>query len=368
MKPVSVIDKLIKGIVLFVYDFVIMTSYGLAIPFVRNRYRFWRALISEEQYLSPLTYLVFWVLLTVAMTLRSGTDLVSNAAGFEAKRSSPDVIKTIALALTISVLADVFSRIGLRLRRSGRRLQFYDGLMRIAVANLFVGACAIMVLFYYVRPLQGRAAALGPIYYLGVFCLIPSNLSFYIGLLNYIPNPLLILFSASLGIIFVKAMVIRERKTKWIIGSLFAIAVPILLFNLAAPAFRWVYLFVDTVSESSRTRLYSTFTECTLQGDQIHVTGYLRVEGAKTVIVRPRDFAIYDSTEGPGANKPNLIAKILSGTENHIIVSESRYTPLDLTAAYGPENANIGQGKFDCYLFLLEGSVGGELPILPSPD
>jgi hypothetical protein len=344
MEPISFIDNLIKGVVLVAYDFVTMTCYAAAIPFVRKTRRFWPTLVSEQKYLSPLTYLVFWTLLTAALALRSGTDLAANAVGIDKEKgSTPDILKTIVVALAFSILADIVSRACLWFLANKPRRRLYDGLMRIAVANVFVAACALMVFAPAVRPLRGIEDALGPILYLSSI-LFPGSIF-------WLPNPVLILLSGSLGIVFVKAMAIRDWRMKWIAGTLFTIAVPTLLLNLAFPMFRWTYEIVDVLAEGSRVKIYASAITCHLTSDQIRISGYLRSSGTKVTLLNSENLAIYDGFP----RTENYVATI-EPSKDPIIISESTYTLIDLEAKYDRQKAKVllEQGEFDCALSLLK--------------
>jgi hypothetical protein len=354
MEPVSFLDKLVKGVVLTAYDFVTLTCYGAVIPFVRNTRRFWLKLVSEQKYLSPLTYLVFWVLLTAAIALRSALDLASKAAGFEkGAAATPDVVKTIVVALGITILADVASRLGFWFRCRGTRAHLYNGLMRIAVANVFIAACALMILPRIV-PLRGFESDLGPFAYLAAVSFSTHG--------PWLPNPILILLSASLGIIFVKAMSIWERKAKWIAGILFTIALPTLLLNMSWPMFRWSYEIVDMLSGGPQITTFPNLLNCRLTDDQISINGYLSITGAKATVLNPMSLAVMS---GPSTTeKPEYIAAAAVEPGHNIVLSESTYTAIEFTTKYDRSKTSVTlpQGKFDCALALREG-VGVAVPL-----
>ena len=334
MEPISFLDGLVKGIVLIAYDFVKMTCYGIAIPFVRKKRRFWSALLSEQKYLSPLTYLVFWVLLTAAIGIRSGVAIASRVAGFEKDKTSIPVIGTIVFALAISIFADLVCRSPLFLFGSaGPRRRLYEGLIRIAVANLFVAACVVMVFTPLFIPSRSFWDDIfGPSRFLG---------SSVFGVA--IPHPLLILLSAPLAIILVKAIAvqnrgakwIQNRGAKWIIGSLFALAVPMLLLSGVYPIGKLVYLTIDVLGESSRIRLYPADVSCKLVSNQIHVTGYLRVEGAKAAVLKPDNFIVVYRNQG----KNYQISLKAPANQSDIILSETTFTRISLDFEYDRENA-----------------------------
>jgi len=353
MEPVSFLDNLVKGVILTAYDFVTLTCYGAAIPFVRNTRRFWLKLVSEQKYLSPLTYLVFWVLLTAAIALRSALDLASKATGFDKGAATPDVVKTIVVALGITILADVASRLAFLFRCRGVRARLYNGLMRIAVANVFIAACALMILPRIV-PLRGFEADLGPFAYLSAASFSTHG--------PWLPNPILILLSASLGIIFVKAMSIREKKRKWIAGILFTIALPTLLLNMSWPMFRWSYEIVDMLSGGPQITIFPNLLTCRLTDDQIRITGYLSITGAKATVLNPMSLAVMS---GPSTTeKPEYVAAAAVEPGHNIVLSESTYTAIDLTTKYDRSKTSVTlpQGKFDCALALREG-VGVAVPL-----
>jgi hypothetical protein len=353
MEPVSFLDNLVKGVILTAYDFVTLTCYGAAIPFVRNTRRFWPKVVSEQKYLSPLTYLVFWVLLTAAIALRSGLDLASKAAGFDKGAAAPDVVKTIVVALGITILADIASRLAFLFRCRGVRARLYNGLMRIAVANVFIAACALMILPRMV-PLRGFESDLGPFADLAAVSFSTHG--------PWLPNPILILLSASLGVIFVKATSIKDKKAKWIAGVLFTIALPTLLLNMSWPMFRWSYQIVDKLSGGPQITIFPNLLICRLTDDQISITGYLSITGAKATVLNPMSLAVM--SESSTTQKLEFVAAMKAEPGHNIVLSESTYTPVNLTAKYDRSQTKkeLEQGQFECALALREG-VASAVPL-----
>ena len=344
MEPVAFIDGLVKGVVLIAYDFARMTCLGVCIPFVRNTRRFWPALLSEQKYLSPLTYLVFWVLLTAALALRSGVELASNVAGFE-KSVVPSVTTTIVLALAFSILADLICRIPL-FRLKGVRRRLYDGLMRIAVANVFVAACVVMIFSPILTP-HHWVDTFGPFYYLDWSQAFTEIFNLGAHSFDWVPHPLIFLFSASLGILLVKAISIRKLAGQMIVGTLFALAVPILLFKLSLPIARLVYANVGFLSEA---KIYPAQVPCNLEANQIRIKGYLRLEGAKTILLRAERLVVF-TEEDPLSPSAVFVSKI-DENQGDVVVSDSTYTPIALTSKYDPRatTVQLNQGEFGCSL------------------
>ena len=138
-EPVTILDGLVKGVILTAYDFARLTIANLLIPFVSKSRRFWPAVFSLQRRLSSLTFLVLWILLSISTLTGSSIELVSSAAGLEGK---PDrnVFQNVALALVIAVIVDLGIRSCCLLIPNRIRREMYETLMRIATANIFCGA------------------------------------------------------------------------------------------------------------------------------------------------------------------------------------------------------------------------------------
>jgi hypothetical protein len=73
--PVKFFDSLVRGVVLALYDFVMLSVASLAFPFVRKTVRFWPSVLAITKRLSALTLLLIW--LSIFFSLSLTTDLGS---------------------------------------------------------------------------------------------------------------------------------------------------------------------------------------------------------------------------------------------------------------------------------------------------
>jgi|HubBroStandDraft_1064217.scaffolds.fasta_scaffold241259_1 hypothetical protein len=144
-EPIKVLDNLVKEAILTSYDFAWLTLAGFLIPF-GNRIRCsWRAVLSAFRRLSSLTYLTLWVLLTVSVGLQAGAKLASGLAGLE-KQPDATTANTILSALLITIMLDLSIRAALSSISNRRWRELYLTLARLAIANIFLGAVALMLI------------------------------------------------------------------------------------------------------------------------------------------------------------------------------------------------------------------------------
>jgi len=278
-EPVSVLDSLVKGIILTGYDFSRLTRAGFMLPFVGKMRRFRLASIVVHNRISSLTYLVLWVLLTASIGSQSGTQLASNVAGLE-KTPAPAVTGTILLALLLSILVDLsvratFSRFHCHIKR-----EFYEALTRVAVANLFLGASIIMVIGMMTWDTTWGPFDFGPTVFLRIWNLSSSIPVFW--RITNIPNPLLFLFSGSLVIIILKAFAIQDRLKKVCVALLIIFVVPHVLLNVSFQA----YNLVDTIMLPwNHGAVYPWFTSCKISSGQVRVSGYLTLGGQEKALI-----------------------------------------------------------------------------------
>src|SRR5437660_5005231 len=90
--PAKVLDQLIKGLVLFAYDFFRLTFFGLILPL----FKYWRSLgnvwpflaLSTTKRLSAMSFLVIWILLVVVCASGSFFSFASSVFGLPNKAGS----------------------------------------------------------------------------------------------------------------------------------------------------------------------------------------------------------------------------------------------------------------------------------------
>src|SRR5262245_40710639 len=194
-EPIKVLDGLVRGVILASYDFVRLSLAGLVIPVIRNTRRFWPAIFSANRRLSSLTYLVIWILLTVSIGVGTSGRIVFELLGLG--KPNVTIPALIAVALIIAIIVDVSVRAGFMFVRNRVRREMYEHLARIAVANIFLGACALMMI-------SGDSWLLPPGFAL-IHLIAPEKLppwAFY-------PQPILFLFSLPLAVVILKALLVK---------------------------------------------------------------------------------------------------------------------------------------------------------------
>jgi hypothetical protein len=86
-----------------------------------------------------------WVLLTVSVGLQAGAKLASGLAGLE-KQPDATTANTILSALLITIMLDLSIRAALSSISNRRWRELYLTLARLAIANIFLGAVALMLI------------------------------------------------------------------------------------------------------------------------------------------------------------------------------------------------------------------------------
>jgi hypothetical protein len=344
--PVQFVDGLVTGIILVAYDFARLTLAGLLIPFVARTRRFWPNVFAMTKRLSSLSYLVLWVLMSVSIGTETSTQLISDFSGLE-KGHEIGVLRTIVIAISVSIVVDLLVRASCSKIRDRIRRQLYESLGRIAIANIFLGASCIMLLSPGGQLLNRLFALFTPGPLPGV---------------NY-PNPALYAFSFSLVAVALKGSAIRGRLKRFGFGALIVVGAPVLFMNI----FLWTVLAANAVADmmypSRQMHLLQQFPQCELAGDQIHVSALLRLEGAPTAAIKASDLAIYESAHDGYMGSP-------SEDEGAIVVSNLRYTQIRFLAKYQPGGGtNMPPGKFECSLKLLSRLEGpsNSTDVTPSP-
>jgi hypothetical protein len=238
----------------------------------------------------------------------------------------------------------VFSRIDSRIKR-----EMYEALARVAVANILMGACVIMVIEEIrLRNYEGvTGLGFGPTlaliywdpYWLQV---IKSSIP---GLWRFttLPSPSLFLFSGSLALVILKAFAIRGRIRKAFVGLLVIVFVPFVLLNMS----RQLHILVDEILLPYRGEIHPEFISCGSSSGQISVSGYLTVSGQEKMIIRADYIFIIHRPSGSHIN-----ARFPE--EQYIALSSSSYTRIDLKAKYEPgDSTDIpSEGNFECNLAL----------------
>jgi hypothetical protein len=330
--PVEIVDGLVKGIILFAYDFIRLTLAGFLFPVVCKTRRLWPIVFSINKRLSSLSYLVFWVLLAVSMGTETSVQLISNLTGVE-KKSDVHILTPVVSAVLISIAIDVLVRVGFSPISKGIRREMYKSLARIAVANMALGACVIMAF-------APHNQILGPL-----FALIrPSQIRF----LPFI-NPILYAFSISLGVVTLKAFDVSGWIRRTLFGTLIMAAAPTVFVLLYFGLFSATYQVVQLMYPPEQFLLFARSTQCSMTSGNIHASALLKLTGASVLSIKAKDLGIYDSNSGAYVGRPE-------DDQKWIIISGSTYTPIDLVAKYDPigDIGDAPSGRFTCDLKLID--------------
>jgi hypothetical protein len=283
--PVKILDDLIKGVVLFTYDFTRLTVLGFLLPLFKNTRKIWPLMRVINKRLSSLTYLVIWILIVVTYAAGDTSEFASKIIGLEINPavgsvfSIPTVMVTVLL---ITMFVDVIIRFGLLLIRNPARREFYELMARIAVANIFLGIFAVLVK----ASLSGCCFPLGPVMALTPFDTRVFGISF--------GSPYVSLFAGSLAIITIKAFEIRNWRKKIIVGLFAIVAVPTVLIYASILLFSAAYTVTARISPPNVNGggIKQQFTRCTLSKGKIRATSALRLEGREAVAIDPHSFEI----------------------------------------------------------------------------
>ena len=316
--PVEVLDGLIRGLVLVAYDFARLTVVGIILPFATRTRRVFPGALSIAKRLSSLTYLVIWILAAMSLASGTGTRLALGVLGLE-KKSDVQVPTLIAAVLLISMLVDVSVRAGFSLIRNRARLETYEPLARIAVANIFVGMFLLLV--WETFSIRGHFRLFGPV-----------TVLFWGGVLRPIAytNPLLLFFALGLAGVVVKAIGIRNWRRRVYVGLPIVLLVPALLLNASV----WLYVIAYTAGDwlfpAEKSRLTQQFTQCSYASGRLHVSSLMGLEGPTALLaIEPSTLAIYGSNFGPYLGRGD-------DGQAPIMVSTSRFTSVDVDAKYDP--------------------------------
>jgi hypothetical protein len=341
--PVEVLDGLIRGLVFAAYDFIRLTVTGIILPFVSGTRSVFLPALSTTKRLSSLTYLVIWILVTMTLAFDNAARLASGALDLE-KKSDIAIPTLIAGVLLIAMVIDVSVRAGFSLIRDRAKVDVYEPLARIAVANIFFGM-SVLLAFEAVR-MRGQ------------FRLFPMSILYWDGVLRPIgyTNPLLLLFAISLAVIVIKAVGLRDWKRRLYVGAPIVLLAPALLLNASIWLYGGAYLAGNWFFPEEESRLTQRFTRCSYAPGQIHVSSLIGLQGpAALLAIAPRDLAIYGGNDrylGRGdEGQPPLV---VSRADFKSVAFDAKYDPIDKA------DSELSSGAFECTLKVLT------LPVDPS--
>jgi hypothetical protein len=287
--PAKVLDDLIKGLILFAYDFVRLSFFGLILPLVK----YWNALrkvwpfltMSMTKRLSAMTYLVIWIVLVVVSTSGSFFSFASSVFGLPSKGAS-DYGFSVPIILGISLMVAVFVDLSLRLVLSGIqnrvRRDLYGAIGRIAVANIFCGIFIVATIENYRTRNE----------WLPLFEPIPALIWPVRFLTHWIypANPVLSLFAVTLVIMILKAYAIRDLRRRALIAGAILVFVPAILINVTLwSSVAALFVFVPGQNPAS---LEYALGRCTVSSGKLHATAVMRLLNQESMVIDPHVFVL----------------------------------------------------------------------------
>jgi hypothetical protein len=318
-EPIKVLDGLVRGVILASYDFVRLSLAGLVIPVIRNTRRFWPAIFSANRRLSSLTYLVLWILLTVSIGVGTSGRIVFELLGLG--KPNVTIPALIAVTLIIAMFIDVSVRAGFMFVRNRVRREMYEHLARIAVANIFVGACALMMI-------SGDTWLLPPGFAL-IHLIAPEKLPMW----AFYPQPILFLFSLSLVVVILKALLVKTWTKRIAAGFFIVLGGPVVLVYAAVLALWLAFYFkIDLFPTTEPVGVLQRLTQCKFETNQIQVSSFLKLKGAVALPINPHNLVVQTSAVGG----KSYVGRVIEG-QAIFVLSNSTYTHVDVIAAYEPK-------------------------------
>jgi hypothetical protein len=154
-------------------------------------------------------------------------------------------------------------------RRAGRRTT-YEALFRIAIANIFVGACIIML--WSIKS-HAPGSLFGPSMYLG-------------GARWWFPTyPWLLPFCLSLGVVAAKAFRVRVIAKRASVLILTALIAP---YCLLITSFRLNSILegvLPAITPDDTPVVRSFYTRCEVDSEKLHASGYLKLDRPGTLLM-----------------------------------------------------------------------------------
>jgi hypothetical protein len=374
--PIGFIDKLVKGLILAIYDCLFFAFAGIALPFSRGTRRLWQKVVSSEKRVSTITYLALCILLTALISIGNAQDAARSALGMKSGVNL-DIVSLIAFSLVATAIIDLLIRGLMWPSRNSTRRRLCESLGRITVAGIYLLVAAIVLL--------DRK------YNFDIQPIFVNNIQTFFGPVTS-PHPLLLLWSFPFAIVFAKALSIVDFKKRIAVGLLIIIALPYFLATLSVRLFLIlgdaVYaLAVDdqTAAVDKQTAVFQKYTTCRLSGDDVHVSTYLTLVGRPTLSLSSDDLNIYatvhymvrpmryrfsftNSYQSDSTRRRSREARIGVPTlPRQVVVLErgaSRRTEFRLKRAKDIYDAQLSNGDFNCTIATMDfavGDIGGDL-------
>jgi hypothetical protein len=357
-EPIQILDGIVRGVVFACYDFARLTFVGFVIPFVSKRPRFWPKAIAASKRLSSMTYLVLWILLTLAIGIGNGHQLMAEAFGLS-KAPNVTLPAAIVVALITVLIIDMVLRASFSLIHNTIKRQVYTTLARIGLANVYFGACIMM-------PILGGSMFLPPLFSLidGLPIRNPFGNN---PELIYIPYPrwFLFLFSFSLAVVVLKAFSIRGQGKRLAIGLSIVLAAPVLVVGATILAV-WVTFLADIslFPVSPAAKVVQTYTQCTFKPDRLNIVTFLKVANATSLPVKTQNFIVsYESSSGQ-----SFRGRVEGGSVDFILLS-ANYTRVELVATYELKpDEPLPTEAVECTLEFVSTPFSADVEIKVRPD
>jgi hypothetical protein len=149
-KPTEIVSGIVNGVILAVYDFVVLTLGPLIAPlFVSRRSRLaaWRAIFRIEHQITSLTFLFFCT--AVVITAYSGFIPTILREFLQITRDTPSLLFILSASVLCTILIDMLCRSLMTIRRLalGARVRFSK--TRLAILHITFGIGLILLTSAY---------------------------------------------------------------------------------------------------------------------------------------------------------------------------------------------------------------------------
>jgi hypothetical protein len=215
--PIEIFDSLVRGFILAGYDFVRLTVLGLVLPFLRGTRHVWPYAVKLSARLSSLTYLVLWIFIVVAAIAEKTQEVFLNYFGVK-KDNGLEFPMLLITTFVVASLSDLLARGICSLINNRVRKELYGPLVRIAIANIFVGMYVIALVVDIDSSWKGSILFYDPFFvFLGLA---------FKNLRSWAHYPYFFFFGVALAIVIIKAFAIRSRRRALMVGVPIAIIAP----------------------------------------------------------------------------------------------------------------------------------------------
>jgi hypothetical protein len=343
--PVKFFDSLVRGVVLALYDFVMLSVASLAFPFVRKTVRFWPSVLAITKRLSALTLLLIW--LSIFFSLSLTTDLGSLVGRFVSNHDAGSKsVQIIFSALVSTVIIDIATRAASLPIRNRQRRMISRELWQLSIAGVFFFASMLMLWprdFFISRVLIFlQASALG----------IPDG--FW----------LLFLPGLSVGLVVLWGFGFRGNKLRLAVMIALAFVLPALLLASQVTGSLALFAQVSPLLDSREpTKIVQSNSHCVAiptpnrTPQTLKVITFLALDGGsdKTAVL-PTDqlivVGVHEDDGGPPSDEPPPQIGDFEGSTPEIVLSNGSYVRFELLANFDPsKNPEIANGaKFKCRL------------------